>query len=52
MWNTKQRPLVMPKCNTHHCHRLLEANELSIEVFDFIIDIFMFEVLLIDILTT
>ena len=38
--------------NRHNCHRLLDANELSIEVFDFIIDIFMFEVLLIDILTT
>ena len=38
--------------NTHHCHRLLDANEFSIEVIDFIIDFFMFEVLLIDILTT
>ena len=40
MWNKEQRPMVAPMQNTHHCHRLLDANESSIEVFDFIIDIF------------
>ena len=34
------------------CHRLQDDNELSIKVFDFIIDIFRFKILWTDILTT
>ena len=33
-------PLMVPMRNTHHCCRLLNANELSIEEFDFNIYIF------------